>query len=175
MLKTKHCMLSALFFLTLGCGNKQGQSDNVNILIENAFNLKGQRVTSIDSVTSNNTNKMCRIIFLFNYYDCSSCIDLGFSITNKIDSLYKKKIVTVISTMGNPTFYQKRNAYHEYVYSDSEDLIRKELKYVPTPILILLDSSNYIKDYILPGSSSNKETVSFIKEITGTKMLKLHK
>ena len=77
--------------------------------------------------------------------------------------------------MGNPTFYQKRNAYHEYVYSDSEDLIRKELKYVPTPILILLDSSNYIKDYILPGSSSNKETVSFIKEITGTKMLKLHK
>lgn len=71
----------------------------------------------------------------------------------------------VVSTMGNPSSYQKRNGYYEYVYSDAKDLIRKELKYVPTPILFSLDSSNNIKDYVLPGSSTEKEITSFINKV----------
>lgn len=47
---------------------------------KDVYNLIGKRVTSIDSIVS---NKTCRVIFLFNYYDCGSCIDLGFSITKK--------------------------------------------------------------------------------------------
>ena len=129
---------------------------------KDVYNLIGKRVTSIDSIVS---NKTCRVIFLFNYYDCGSCIDLGFSITKKIDSLYRNNKVAIISTMGSPSSFQKRNKYYEYIYLDSKDLIRKELKYVPTPIVFLLDSSNCIKDYILPNSSNSKEIGSFIKSV----------
>lgn len=54
---------------------------------------------SIDSIV---TNRTCRVVFLFNYYDCGSCIDSGFSITKKIDSLYSDNKVIIISTMGSP-------------------------------------------------------------------------
>lgn len=111
------------------------------------------------------SNKTCRVIFLFNYYDCGSCIDLGFSITKKIDSLYRNNKVAIISTMGSPSSFQKRNKYYEYIYLDSKDLIRKELKYVPTPIMLLLDSSNCIKDYIFPNTSDDREVVPFIESV----------
>lgn len=67
--------------------------------------------------------------------------------------------------MGNPSPYQRRNAYYEYIYSDSKDLIRKELKYAQTPVILLLDSSNYIKEYILPGLSTEKEINTFFHKI----------
>lgn len=73
--------------------------------------------------------------------------------------------MAVISTMGSPSSDQARNEYYEYVYLDPKDLIRKELKYVPTPIIFLLDSSNCIKDYILPNVSDNETTTSFIESV----------
>ena len=90
---------------------------------------------------------------------------LGFSVTKEIDSLYHERKVAVISTVGSSSFYQKRNAYYEYVYADSKDLIRKELKYIPTPIMILMDSLNTIRNYILPGTSDKKEIISFIESV----------
>lgn len=103
--------------------------------------------------------------FYLNYYDCGSCIDSGFSITKKIDSLYSDNKVIIISTMGSPSSFQQRNKYYEYIYIDSKDLIRKELKYVPTPIMLILDSSNCIKDYIFPNTSDDGEIVPFIKSV----------
>ena len=49
------------------------------------------------------------------------------------------------------------------IYLDSKDLIRKELKYIQTPIVILFDSANYVQDYIFPNVSDSGEITSFIK------------
>ena len=86
-----------------------------------------------------------------------------FLITKRIDSLYGGQRVYIVSTMGDPLYYQKRNSYDYYVYLDSKDLIRKELKYIQTPIVILFDSANYVQDYIFPNVSDSGEITSFIK------------
>lgn len=52
------------------------------------------------------------------------------------------------------------------IYADSKDLIRKELKYVPTPIMLLLDSSNCVEKYILPNVSDDKEVALFIESLS---------
>lgn len=163
MLKNRILIIFALLSLIYGCSNRRELKKEVDAPIKDPFYLKGKKVSSIDSILID--KKCSNVVFLFNYYDCSSCVDLGFSITKRIDSLYKRKKVMVVSTMGNPSSYQKRNGYYEYVYSDAKDLIRKELKYVPTPILFSLDSSNNIKDYVLPGSSTEKEITSFINKV----------
>ena len=93
--------------------------------IEDIFNLRGKKISSLDSIITDRIRNY-NVVFLFNYYDCSSCIDLGFTLTKKIDSLYNLKKVTIVSIMGSPSSYQRRNAYYEYIYSDSKDLIRKE-------------------------------------------------
>ena len=128
MRKNKFFTLFILLCIIWGCSNNQKKENDVTKTPQkDVYNLIGKRVTSIDSIVS---NKTCRFIFLFNYYDCGSCIDLGFSITKKIDSLYRNNKVAIISTMGSPSSFQKRNKYYEYIYLDSKDLIRKELKYV---------------------------------------------
>ena len=71
----------------------------------------------------------------------------------QIDKFYKRKSVPIISSMGSPTLYQLRNQYFEFVYSDTNDLIRKELKYVQTPIMIRVDSNRMILDYLFPNVS----------------------
>lgn len=81
MRKNKFFTLFILLCIIWGCSNNQKKENDVTKTPpKDVYNLIGKRVTSIDSIVS---NKTCRVIFLFNYYDCGSCIDLGFSITKK--------------------------------------------------------------------------------------------
>ena len=64
--------------------------------------------------------------------------------------------------MGSPSHAQIRNEYVEYVYNDVNDLIRKELKYIQTPIVISLDKNNVILDYIFPNVSDEDEYNRFL-------------
>lgn len=159
-------LLLVLLSSLLGCNHRKVTSNDGDMPIEDIFNLRGKRISSLDSIITDRIRNY-NVVFLFNYYDCSSCIDLGFLLTKKIDSLYNVKKVIVVSTMGNPSSCQRRNAYYEYIYSDSKDFIRKELKYAQTPVILLLDSSNYIKEYILPGLSTKKEIDTFFHKIRG--------
>ncbi|MBE6288166.1 MAG: hypothetical protein E7099_08300 [Mediterranea massiliensis] len=90
---------------------------------------------------------------------CGFC----FSVGEKIDAFYGVKKVPIISSLGSATQFQKRNEYYEYVYSDEADLLRQELKYVQTPILIKIDSLKTIVDYILPNVSEEWEYARFLR------------
>lgn len=164
-------LLLVLLNSLLGCTHRKVIQNDGNMPIEDIFNLRGEKISSLDSIITDRIRNY-NVVFLFNYYDCSSCIDLGFTLTKKIDSLYNLKKVTIVSIMGSPSSYQRRNAYYEYIYSDSKDLIRKELKYAQTPIILLLDSSNYIKEYILPGLSTEKEINTFFHKIRAVSNVK---
>lgn len=91
MQKSKFLILFILLFSIFGCGNKQ--KDSIDKQKKKTYNLIGKRITSIDSIVP---DKNPRVIFLFNYYDCGSCVDSGFSIANKIDSLCRKRKVAII-------------------------------------------------------------------------------
>lgn len=128
------------------------------------FRLKGMRVTSLDSILQGK-DRNADIVFLYNFYDCGSCVDSGFQLVKRIDDFYKNKSVPIISSMGSPTLYQSRNQYFEYVYSDTNDLIRKELKYVQTPIMIKVDSNRIILDYLFPNVSDENEYARFLSSL----------
>ena len=159
MIKNKIFILVILLFFVTCCANRQ-REESILSKEKDSFKLLGKKVASVDSILPYQKNKT---VFLFNYYDCGSCVDAGFLITKRIDSLYGGQRVYIVSTMGDPLYYQKRNSYDYYVYLDSKDLIRKELKYIQTPIVILFDSANYVQDYIFPNVSDSGEITSFIK------------
>lgn len=126
------------------------------------FHLLGKRVQTLDSILQED-DKKANIVFLFNFYDCGSCVDSGFQMVDRIDKFYQRKSVPVISSMGSPVQDQVRNQYREYIYSDKNDLIRKELKYVQTPILIKFNEKKEITDYIFPNLSDEQECGRFFR------------
>lgn len=154
-----------LLFCALTCFSCDSKKSRT-ILVEqeqkdtDPFKLKGMRITSLDSILQG-MDKNAEMILLYNFYDCESCVDSGFQLVKRLDEFYKRKSVPIISSMGSPTPYQSRNQYFEYVYSDTNDLIRKELKYVQTPIMIRVDSNRVILDYLFPNVSDDNEYVRF--------------
>lgn len=160
MRKNKFFILFILLFF-ISCDVKRVEDKtNDDKKTNDIYDLVGKKIVSVDSILSDRKHE---IIFLFNYYDCGSCIDSGFSITKRIDSLYGDRRVNIVSIMGDPSSYQKRNHYYDYIYIDQKDLIRKEMKYIQTPIILLLDSLNCVKDYIFPNASDDGKVASFIE------------
>ena len=52
--------------------------------------LKGRQILSLDSVVGE--TEKCVIVYIFNYYDCETCIDKGFEIVNLIDNSKKENM-----------------------------------------------------------------------------------
>lgn len=120
--------------------------------------LKGKRVSSIDSVIDQRKGK--NLIYLFNYFDCQTCIKEGFlSVKQLNDSLGTDYVQVISSRSIEVTSAQRLYHYRGYIYMDEKDRIRKELKYAPTPMLLILDDSCQIKDvFIFDSSAKNEET-----------------
>lgn len=93
-------LLLVLLNSLLGCTHRKVIQNDGNMPIEDIFNLRGKKISSLDSIITDRIRNY-NVVFLFNYYDCSSCIDLGFTLTKKIDSLYNLKKVTIVSIMGS--------------------------------------------------------------------------
>jgi hypothetical protein len=102
------------------------------------------------------------IILIYDETDCDDCIKKGFVIMNKLDTL-KVANTFVITTTLNPGRHQLLYDYHKYVYVDKQDLIRKELKYITTPVLLLLDEHKQILHALFPGVSTEEENAEFIR------------
>ena len=62
----------------------------------------------------------------------------------------------MVSSISNHSMYQKHNNYYNYIYYDDKDLIRRELKYIPTPVMILLDDKKKIIDVFSPKDTLEK-------------------
>jgi hypothetical protein len=99
-----------------------------------------------------------KIVFLYTGYDCQSCIDKGYEIMKKIDSLLKNKIF-IVASHSNIGMDQERNNYMDSVYNDDNELIRKELKFLPTPIIFILNEENYIVNLVFPETNSNTQNI----------------
>ena len=99
------------------------------------------------------------IILLYSGYDCGSCIESAFTM---IKSLNKPKNLYVVGLMTSTFDYEKMYDYREYVYQDEDDILRKELKYVPTPIMLIIDSSYKIKDAIVIDTFNSFDQNKFI-------------
>ena len=143
-------LLVCSFFINCDLKNPKSLHTNntdINIasIIENDIEkLKGKQL-DFTSIINDTTN--IKIVYLFNYYDCETCIYNGFKVVNQIDSLMGDGYVKVIeSRCPEVNSLQRHVQYYGYIYSDKEDKIRKMLKYSPTPILLLMNESHQIRD-----------------------------
>jgi hypothetical protein len=123
--------------------------------------LLGKTVKSIDSILSKKME--CNyVVYIFNNYDCGNCVNAGFYLLKKIDALHGQ-IYAITASPDNPAIYQKENNYYEYIYVDSKDLIRRELKYIPTPVFLLLNKENKILDIHFPQDILPEDYKSFLQ------------
>jgi hypothetical protein len=125
----------------------------------------GKQLKSLNEIVGDSIALKDRVIFIYNGFDCETCIDIGYAIIKKIDSLSQVQMAYVIATSTNVGRDQERNSYYNYVYFDEHDVIRRELKYILTPVIIRLDTLNKIKNVYFP--TPNRDFEMELKFIYG--------
>lgn len=137
-----------------------------DILKEQSSMLKNKKIKFLSKVLGDTTITSNRILFLYNGYDCETCIDRGYEMTKKIDSTMNKQSVFIISTSSNIGRDQLKNSYKNFIYNDEHDIIRKELKYIYTPVLIYLNSDNKINEIFYPSYTRDlKKEKCFLESV----------
>ena len=134
-------------------------SNNVadSIIKASLLNNKCEQINSI--IPSDKTGADF-VVLLYHGYDCDKCIMTGFSLIKLIEKKYPK--VFAIGIMANTSVQQINYNYKKYIYSDNNDIIRNELRYAPTPLLLHIDSSYIIKDALYLGNNNKKQQDLFI-------------
>lgn len=94
--------------------------------------------------------KSSQIILLFSPFDCSTCLESAFEEIKLMEKDLSSFHPTPIAVLSEPSSIQRRYNYPNYIFFDGEDLIRKSLKFVPTPIFLLCNSNKEIIGYHSP-------------------------
>lgn len=113
-------------------------------------NLIGKKIKAIGAIIGDSVNLSNKVVLLYDGFDCETCIDLGYEMSKRIDEKAGKRLVYVITTSLRIDRDQSKNSYKNYVFSDEHDIIRKELKYIYTPVLLKMDSLVKIIDVYFP-------------------------
>lgn len=121
-----------------------------DVLKEQSSMLKNKKIKFLRKVLGDTIITSNQVLFLYNGNDCDTCIDRGYEMVKKIDSTMNKQSVFIISTSTNIGRDQLKNSYKNFIYNDEHDIIRKELKYIYTPVLIYLNSNNKINEVFYP-------------------------
>lgn len=58
--------------------------------------LKGRKLCSIDSIIGDQKEK--RLIYIFNFFDCQTCVKEGFTAVRRIEDSVGKNVVKVIAS-----------------------------------------------------------------------------
>lgn len=124
--------------------------------------LRGREVQSIEKILNDSIKTKARIVFLYNGLDCETCILRGYKLAKSIDSIAQKYVVYIVSTSANIGADQIRYDYSHYVYNDERELVRNELKYIYTPVFLLINPERMIEDVFYPNISSNNEEKIFV-------------
>jgi hypothetical protein len=163
-------LLHFVILLLVSCINNN-QNDNVDNLKQSdkvktqKLMIIGKQLKSLERIVCDSIDLKNKAIFIYNGFDCEDCIDIGYNLTKKIDSLSNKQVVYIVATSTNIGRDQYRNGYYNFIYFDEHDLIRHELKYIYTPVIIKLDSLSIIEDAFFPNPNRNmKDELNFLKK-----------
>lgn len=150
--------LAIILSLSLRCTSEQPHNQDIynkiisqrRVLIGKDFSIVSHLIDTIDYRQ--------RLYYIFNGFDCESCILNGFELikNENIKALRRKAIVIGITPNPNPV--QLLTEYNDYIFIDKSDVIRRQLKYFFTPIFILVDSQGKIMDVFYPGFETGSST-----------------
>ncbi len=165
-LKVFSILVILLFISCINDQQNRGDDTKKNDKVKEKQKLMivGKQMKSLRKIVGDSVDLRNRVIFLYNGFDCQSCIDVGYSLTKNIDSLSNKQVVYVVATSTNIGRDQYRNKYYDFVYFDEHDLVRRELKYIYTPVILKLDSLNTIEDVLFPNNNRDMEEEALFLE-----------
>lgn len=124
-----------------------------------------KKITSLNKILNTSESKTdTRILYSYTGFDCSSCVETSFQLIRGFTEKDKQRLVTIAtsSSVGND---QLRYNYEQLIYSDTNDLLRKELKYYYTPAIFIINHDNVIKDvfFVTPYRDKKKQADDFKK------------
>ena len=156
----KYVIFVFILVIVLSCMNHQNvEQKNINqvdsTLLLQKSTFIGKKLKSLQVILTDTIDLSNKVILVYNGFDCQDCINAGYRIVNRIDSLFGNQRCYVVATSSNIGRNKLENNYQKFVYYDEHDLIRSELKYVYTPVLLMLDSLSLIKDGYFPGNHGN--------------------
>lgn len=143
-------------------------------LKELALNLKGVRLESLPGIIPDfrYPDSGC-VLFLFSGYNCDTCIELGFNImTHLTEGGMSSDAIFVVGSDTDVGSIQLRYNYREMIYPDNENLIRQELKFIYTPIILLFDGQGRITDVLFPSTELDKVEAQKFQEHVLTQCVK---
>jgi hypothetical protein len=158
------------FILLFSYCNKSNHStenkynSQTSIIKEQKRTLENKKINSINKIITEPLKIADHIIFLYRRSDCSNCIKEGYQIIKKIDSIPGIQICTIASS-SKIERDQDRYNYQKPIYTDEHDIIRKELNFIYTPVLIRLNSDNKIKSLFYPGKENEKKERNFVNKL----------
>lgn len=151
----KYFVFIFVLFVLYSCKDKKSkvlsEKAESNTVLEQQRNaILGRSISSIGTILGDSIDAENKVILIYDGYDCETCIDVGYEMSKRIDELANKQKAYVITTSTNIGRDQAKNAYTNYVYYDEHDIIRKELKYIFTPVLLKLDSVAEVEEIFFP-------------------------
>jgi len=165
-------ILIILSILVISCGHNKQKIKEVSATVtkEEKFHDRfvNKKLLSINMILFDGKETLeNKIILIYTGYDCQSCIDKGYLILKILHSQNSNQKIFVISSNTNISRDQARNNYYDFVYNDEKESLRKELKFIYTPIILVLDKDNCILHINFPDTNSDEqEIVDQINQIT---------
>ncbi len=159
-----------ILFLLFSCNKPQTQNqlkiqnNKPVLLLEKQKNrILGKQIKALNSILGDSIDISNKVVFLYNGFDCNTCIDIGYQM---ILELNKKKNDRnfIVATSANVAQDQIANGYENYVFYDEHDLIRKELKYIKTPVLLRFDDKARVCQVFFPNLESESLRIDFMRK-----------
>jgi hypothetical protein len=122
------------------------------------YTIKGEYITCIDNIIPNINVHQPILLMMYSQYDCNSCIELGFRIIDIFNSF--PTISCFVVTTKNISEKENTNyGYSGNIFKDEKAKLRREVKYFPTPLLILATKDRCIIEclHIMVGANGSKE------------------
>lgn len=163
-MKLNRKLFALLCFSLVFCDMAETKSlvYNENIYNKQKCSITNKKIKSMNRILGDTINVANKIVFIYNSFDCETCIDKGYALSKRLDRLRNGQFVYVIATSVNFRRDQLRNNYQNFIFYDEHDIIRKELKYIYTPVIFAFDSDKRIKSVYYPGVESSNEEKKFV-------------
>ncbi len=162
-------LMVIVFFLFFSC-NITNEKDKINSLNRKFLNnqkklLLNKEIISFNDILGDSIKTAKKIIMLYNEFDCGSCINEAFNRVKMLDSISRSQLCYVITSSVNISRDQLINEYSNYIFYDEHDQIRRELKYIKTPVILKLSSLSKVKGVFFPGADNDLSNIEeLIKE-----------
>lgn len=113
----------------------------------------GSDISCVDSLLDNGVPS--DVFMICSVYDCGICLEKAFAEVREIDNYLHPQFVQVIGVLADPTPLQTHFKYYNYLAYDVDDIIRRRLKFIPTPVIIVSDKNKRVRYVHKPTSSDS--------------------